>query len=195
MKIVSAEFVVSAAAPAQFPHPVLPEVAFAGKSNVGKSSLINSLLHRKKLVKTSARPGKTQLINFFLVNERFHAVDLPGYGFAKAPKAVQAGWAKLVEAYLAGRQGLRGLVLIVDIRHDPGALDLQMKAWLDGLGRSYLVVANKADQVSSNQLHARLRRIGQAMSLAEPPLAYSAKTDLGRDALWSRLQRWLGSAE
>ena len=195
MKIVSAEFVVSAAAPAQFPHSVLPEVAFAGKSNVGKSSLINSLLHRKKLVKTSARPGKTQLINFFLVNERFHAVDLPGYGFAKAPKAVQAGWAKLVEGYLAGRQGLRGLVLIVDIRHDPGPLDLQMKAWLDGLGRSYVVVANKADQVSSNDLRARLRRIGQALSLAEPPLAYSAKTDVGRDALWGRLQRWLGSAE
>lgn len=192
MKIVSAEFVVSAAAPAQFPPPVLPELAFAGKSNVGKSSLMNSLLHRKKLVKTSARPGKTQLINFFLVNGRFHAVDLPGYGFAKAPKSVQAGWAKLVEGYLAGRANLRGLVLIVDIRHDPGPLDLQMKAWLDSLRRPYVVVANKADQVGRNDVPARLRQIESTLSLSEPPLAYSAKSDLGRDALWSRLQPWLG---
>ncbi len=194
MKIATAAFVVSAAAPAQFPQTVLPEVAFAGKSNVGKSSLINSLLHRKKLVKTSGVPGKTQLINFFLVNGGFHAVDLPGYGFAKAPKSVQAGWAKLVEGYLAGRGNLRGLVLIVDIRHDPGPLDLQMKAWLESLGRAYVVVANKADQVSGNALQARLHSIASVLSLAEPPLVYSTKSNLGRDALWSRLQPWLGSA-
>jgi GTP-binding protein len=193
MKIVSADFVVSAASAAQFPHSVLPELAFAGKSNVGKSSVMNSLLHRKKLVKASGTPGKTQLVNFFVVNGSFHAVDLPGYGYAKAPKHVQAGWARRVEEYLTARQALRGLVLIVDIRHDPGPLDLQMKAWLEHLGRGFVVVANKADQVTKSELPARLQRIAQVLSLADPPQAYSAKTHQGRDELWARLRPWLAA--
>jgi GTP-binding protein len=194
MKIVSAEFVISAAAPGQFPLSVLPEVAFSGKSNVGKSSLINSLLQRKKLVHTSQRPGKTQMINFFNINGAFLAVDLPGYGFAKAPKSVQHTWARLVEAYIAQRAGLRGLVLIVDIRHPPTALDLQMKAWLDELKRPYLVVANKVDQVSVNESQRLLRGIAEQMALPEPPLPYSAKTAAGRDELWARLEPWLEPA-
>lgn len=191
MKIVSAEFVIGAARAAQFPRSVLPEVAFAGKSNVGKSSLLNSLLARKRLVKASATPGKTQQINFFLVNGRFHAVDLPGYGYAAAPKAAQAGWARLVEGYLTAREALRGVVLIVDIRHDPGPLDMRMKAWLDQLGRAHVVVANKADKLTAVEAARRAARIAEAFSMPEPPLPYSARTGQGRDALWARLRPWL----
>jgi len=191
MKIVSADFVISAAAAAQFPHSVLPEVAFAGKSNVGKSSVINCLLQRKKLVKTSARPGKTQMINFFLINGGFHVVDLPGYGYAKAPKNIQSGWARLVEGYVTSRAGLNGLVLIVDVRHPPTALDLQMKAWLTELGRPFLVVANKVDQMSGNELRGHLQQIADGLGLSEPPLSFSAKTGAGRDELWAKLLPWL----
>jgi GTP-binding protein len=191
MKILSAEFVVSAPDAAQFPHSVLPEVAFAGKSNVGKSSLINCLLHRRNLVKTSARPGKTQMVNFFRVNERFHLVDLPGYGFARAPKAVQVGWAQLVEGYLTSRKQLRGLVLIVDIRHPPSPLDMQMTAWLQAIGRPYIVAANKADQVSAAQAHRHVQEIAQALALVEAPLTFSARKSTGRDALWARIAPWL----
>lgn len=192
MKILSAEFVVSAPDAARFPHSVLPEVAFAGKSNVGKSSLINCLLHRRNLVKTSARPGKTQMINFFRVNGRFHLVDLPGYGFARAPKAVQAGWARLVEGYLTSRKQLRGLVLIVDIRHAPSPLDVQMTEWLHAIGRPYIVAANKSDQVSALQASRQVQEIAQILGLAEPPLLFSARKGTGREALWARIAPWLG---
>ena len=130
MKIVSAEFVASAASPAQYPRRPLPEVAFAGRSNVGKSSLINTLVHRKSLVKTSATPGKTRTLNFFVVNERFSFVDFPGYGYARVPREMQAGWRPMVEAYLKRRDLLRAVVHIVDFRHPPSALDCQLRAWL-----------------------------------------------------------------
>src|SRR5687768_5104617 len=129
MKITSAEFVRSVVVAAQYPKALLPEVAFAGRSNVGKSSLINTLLHRRGLAKTSGTPGKTQTINFFVINERFLLVDLPGYGYAKVPRQVQAGWRSMVETYLRERQFLRAVVHIVDIRHPPTALDQQLREW------------------------------------------------------------------
>jgi GTP-binding protein len=191
MKILAAEFVTGAAHPSQFPRSVLPEVAFAGKSNVGKSSLINTLLGRKRLVKTSSTPGKTREINFFRINDGFQFVDLPGYGYAEAPKAVQHGWRTLLEAYLTGRENLRGVVLIVDARHLPGPLDRQFRDFLAAHGVPLLLVANKADKVSRNDLAARLEGIAQALEWPERPLAYSAKTGLGRDALWTLLNAWL----
>lgn len=191
MKIQSAEFVISAAAPHQFPHPFLPEVAFAGKSNVGKSSLINSLLNRKNLVKTSATPGKTRLINFFKINEIFHLVDLPGYGFAKVPLAVKAQWEALVNAYLDQRQALRGVVMIVDVRHPPAELDLLMKGMLEHTGQPYLIVANKSDKLSKSQLSKRLRELRSELGLSSPPLAYSAQDHTGRPELWRHVQNWL----
>src|SRR5689334_353325 len=191
MKIDSAEFVISAAAAGQFPHSVLPEVAFAGKSNVGKSSAINCLLQRKKLVKTSATPGKTQMVNFFLINRAFHVADLPGYGFSKVPKSVPSKWARLVEGYVTGRGNLRGLVLVVDIRHPPTDLARQMQAWLLQLGRPYVVIANKADQVSANDMRRRLHDIAEGLDLPEPPLPFSAKTGAGRDEMWAKLTPWL----
>jgi GTP-binding protein len=191
MKILAAEFVTGAAQPSQFPRSVLPEVAFAGKSNVGKSSLINALLGRKHLVKTSSTPGKTREINFFRINDAFLFVDLPGYGYAEAPKAVQQGWQLLLETYLTEREPLRGVVLIVDARHEPSPLDRRLKDFLDSHGIPLLLVASKADKVSRNESAAQLARIAAGFDLLEPPLAYSSKTGLGRDALWMRLNAWL----
>ena len=126
MKIKSAGLLESAAGANQFPDLFMPEIAFAGRSNVGKSTLINSLLTRKKLVKTSSTPGKTRLINFFMINEIFCLVDLPGYGFAKVPAEMRESWRKLIETYLSRRDNLRGVVLIIDIRHGPTAQDRQV---------------------------------------------------------------------
>ncbi len=191
MKVLSAEFIISAARAAQFPHSLLPEVAFAGKSNVGKSSLINSLLNRKHLVKTSATPGKTRQINFFSINGAFLLVDLPGYGYAAVSKREQAGWGGLVEQYVAQREPLRGLVLIVDARHEPGPLDVQMRQWLAARRVPHLVVANKADKLSRGQVQEHMQRIAQGLALPEPPLAFSSHSGAGRAELWARLRPWL----
>ena len=191
MKIVAAEFLLSAVSPRGFPPPYLPEVAFAGKSNVGKSSLINALLNRKRLVKTSSVPGKTQAINFFLINGTFRFVDLPGYGFAKVPQAVRRGWEGLISGYLQARPCLRGVVVILDARHDPGALDRQLKVWLEEAHVEALYVANKVDKLKRSQVSARLRAMGEALDLSEPPLACSAVTSTGRLELWRRLGEWV----
>ena len=123
MKILSAEFVISAAAPKQFPIDSRPQIAFAGRSNVGKSSIINTLLHRRNLVKASVTPGKTQLINFFVINDGFYFVDLPGYGFARVPRAVTDAWAPMIEGYLKGSPGLRAVVVLLDARREPDERD------------------------------------------------------------------------
>jgi len=194
MKIVAAEFVQSAVSPHGFPPPFLPEVAFAGKSNVGKSSLINALLGRKGLVKTSATPGKTQSVNFFRINDAFQLVDLPGYGFAKVPRAVQGRWEALVSGYLGDRPTLRGVVVILDIRRDPGDLDRQMQAWLDAAGLEALYVANKADKLSRGQVRPRLALLARALALPAPPLACSAQSGLGKADIWRVLDAWLRPA-
>jgi len=196
MKIRTAEFLTGAASPRQFPPPVLPEVAFAGKSNVGKSSLINLLLNRKNLVKTSSTPGKTQQINFFLINDAFRLVDLPGYGYAKVPREQKEQWATLVTGYLRRRECLRGVVLLLDTRHDPTELDAQLAGWLAEAGVPMLPVATKADQVSRNKLAVHQQRIAEVLELDAPPLPCSAKSKLGRNELWSRLRPWLeGTSE
>jgi GTP-binding protein len=191
MNIHSAEFLVGAASPGQFPPPYLPEVAFAGKSNVGKSSLINTLLNRKQLVKTSSTPGKTREINFFLINGKFRLVDLPGYGFSRASKAKQSGWEALIETYLRERPCLKGLVLILDTRHEPGSLDRAMKEWLDACGVRYLTVASKTDKLKKAQLSRQVALLREGLALDEPPLPFSAKTRAGRGGLWQRLEGWL----
>lgn len=193
MKIQSAEFVISAATLGQFPPPLLPEVAFAGKSNVGKSSLINSMLNRKHLVKTSATPGKTRQINFFRINGNFLLVDLPGYGFAKVARPVRAQWERLVGDYLLQRPAVRGVVMIVDARHAPTELDLQMKAMLEQAGLPSLVVANKADKLSRSRLASQLREIPRVLGMSGAPLAYSAVEHTGRPELWRRLDAWLAA--
>ena len=187
MKIRSAKFILSASSPWQFPAPTLPEIAFAGRSNVGKSTLINSLLNRKKLVKTSSTPGKTQLINFFKINDAFHFVDLPGYGFAKVPENVRQQWQRLIEAYLQERECLRNVVLIVDSRHGPTAQDRQLKEWLDYYERPVLIVASKIDKLKRGQIQKHLKQIRQDLSLEKTPLAHSSLEKGRREDIWKNL--------
>jgi GTP-binding protein len=191
MKIRSAEFILSASSPWQFPPPTLPEIAFAGRSNVGKSTLINSLLNRKKLVKTSSTPGKTQLINFFNINDKFHFVDLPGYGFAKVPENVRKQWQRLIESYLQERESLRNVVLIVDSRHGPTAQDRQLKEWLDYYERPVLIVASKVDKLKRGQIQKNLKIIRQDLALDTTPLAHSSLEKGRREEIWKNLNPWL----
>jgi GTP-binding protein len=190
MKIISAEFMISAVSDQQYPRGVLPEVAFVGRSNVGKSSLINSLLNRKKLVKTSATPGKTQMINFFDINHQLVFADLPGYGFAKVPKAVQKKWQSLVEQYLTTRENLRTVILIVDIRRKPTDLDLHMQEWLEEYEVDYILVATKADKLSQAEQSKQLKKIRQAFLKDgnQELVAYSSKNQRGRKELLKLLQ-------
>ncbi len=179
--------------PADFPTTGLPEVAFVGRSNVGKSSLMNLLLGRKNLVKVSGTPGKTQTINFFEVNARWYWVDLPGYGFARVPRTVQVTWKRLIEGYLTQRAVLRGVVLLLDPRRPPTDLDGQMKRWLNAVGIPVIYVATKSDQVSRAQRLPSQRTIVETLGLtpAETPCFVSAKTGEGKAELWRRLDRIL----
>lgn len=161
LRITSAEFIISAAQAAQFPKAPTPEVAFAGRSNVGKSSLLNSLVARKGLAKTSATPGKTQQINFFKINDRFHFVDLPGYGYAKVSKTERDAWVRLIESYLRTRDQLRLVVSLSDIRHEPTALDIDMFRWLDAIGRPFVIVLTKYDKVSVGAAEARRQEVAE----------------------------------
>ena len=194
MKIKSAGLLESAAGANQFPDLVMPEIAFAGRSNVGKSTLINSLLTRKKLVKTSSTPGKTRLINFFLINEIFCLVDLPGYGFAKVPAEMRESWRKLIETYLSRRDNLRGVVLIIDIRHGPTAQDRQLKSWLDFHQRPMLVVASKSDKLSRGKCASQLQKIKKDLELTQLPLSHSSLNKEGRGQIWKALDGWLSLA-
>jgi len=186
MKITSARFVRSAFAPKDFPRDGKPEVAFLGRSNVGKSSLINSLLRVRNLARTSSTPGRTQSINFFLINEQFYFVDLPGYGYARVPEQIRQSWAPLAEKYLANRQELVLSILIVDARHEPTANDLQMKSWLEYYGLPFMIVATKADKLSNNQLRSSLLKVTSQME-TDKVLAYSSTTRRGSEALWKEI--------
>lgn len=187
MKITSTEFIKSAFEESQWPRDALPEVAFLGRSNVGKSSLINSLLGVRGLARTSGTPGRTQALNFFLINRRFRFVDLPGYGYARAPKNVREGWGEMATDYLAKRASLVLSIQIVDARHDPSKLDLQLDEWLSAHEKPRIVVATKSDKLSQNELRKSLKGIEGALQ-AERVIAYSAQTGRGRDALWRTIE-------
>ena len=191
MKIHSAEFLLSASTTRQFPAATLPEIAFAGRSNVGKSTLINSLLNRKKLVKTSATPGKTQLINFFKINDQFYFVDLPGYGYAKVPESVRRKWQYLVEAYLSERETLRNVVLIIDCRHNPTVQDRQLLEWLEYYQRPSLIVASKIDKLKRGQVQKHLQKIKHDLSIESVPLGHSSMQYGRREKIWKKLVPWI----
>ena len=159
MRITAAEFVTSAVTPAQYPADVGPEVAFVGRSNVGKSSLINTLLKRRGLAKTSGTPGKTRTINFFRVNGKLGFVDLPGYGFAQVSRAERAAWGPMVEQFFRTRQRLEGVVHLIDVRHPPTAEDQRTRAWLLQWQRPLLVVATKVDKIGRTQRPSHLKQI------------------------------------
>ncbi len=189
MKIVSAEFMTGAVSSRQYPTPMYPELAFVGRSNVGKSSLINSLLNRKKLVKTSQTPGKTQEINFFKVNDDLIFADLPGYGFAKVPAPVRNRWKKMIESYLLKRKSLVAVVLIVDVRRSPSPLDIDLQRWLHACGVEYIMVATKADKLSQSEINKQVREInGTFFGEREgEAILYSSKSGRGKKELWSRI--------
>jgi len=186
LKILSAELACSAAQPVQFPKETLPEIAFIGRSNVGKSSLINSLLKQRRLAFTSSTPGRTQQINFFRINQRFFFVDLPGYGYAKAPQALQQSWNKLVEVYLKGRKQLAISILIVDSRIGPSELDLQKLKWLQQNSLPFFIVSTKADKLSRVELQKSIKHTG-AFSKETPVVAFSAVQELGHSRVWALL--------
>jgi len=168
MKVISAEFLTGAVSKKQYPKSSCPEFAFAGRSNVGKSSLLRSLLNRKKLVRTSSTPGKTQHINFFKVNDDLIFTDLPGYGFAKVPASVQRKWKKMIEHYLLTRKSLTALIFIIDLRRNPTSLDLELKEWLDACGIRYLLVATKSDKLSASERCKQIQKIKKAFAGESP---------------------------
>ena len=200
MNIKSAKFVTSAVKPSQYPPSDRPEIAFAGRSNVGKSSLMNTLLGRKKLVKTSSTPGRTQTINLFSINDRFYFVDLPGYGYAKVPKAVRKSWGPMVENYLKTRrageqtvpeasQGLCAVVVILDIRRLPNQGDHDLLAWLAHYEVPALVVLTKVDKLKKNQQGKQRSAIARELSTDPSSLILvSGTTGLGKQELWKAIE-------
>lgn len=193
MKITKAEFVKSAVWPPQYPPATMPEIAFVGRSNVGKSSLINTLVGRKNLAKTSNTPGRTQLINFFTINETLSFVDLPGYGFAKVSQSVKKDWGEMIEAYLRERQCLAMVILILDIRRDPSDDDLSLRDWLTHYSIPYLCILTKSDKLSNNQAIARRRIIERALQVSaeKKPILFSAKTGVGKPEIWKQIEEWV----
>jgi len=190
MIVKSATFVTSAVKPPQYPEALHPEVAFAGRSNVGKSSLINTLVNRKRLVKTSSTPGRTQLINFFTVNDGISLVDLPGYGYAKVPASVTRNWGPMIETYLKGRETLKAVVLILDIRRTPGIEEQNFIDWLEIYHRTPILVLTKADKLSKSVQKKQRQAIGATLGVDEAALIlFSAKTRLGRPEVWSAIER------
>ena len=186
MKVTSATFVKSATSSEHYPRDGRPEIAFMGRSNVGKSSLINSLLGVRGLARTSSTPGRTQLINFFSINDAFNFVDLPGYGYARVPRDIKKLWGPMVEKYLATRPNLVLSILITDSRHEPTELDLLMKGWLEAREKPFIIVATKADKLSSNQLRASLSRASAVLDSNEL-VAYSAVTGSGAARIWKEI--------
>jgi GTP-binding protein len=192
MIIKSAEFVKSAIKPSQYPPAILPEIAFAGRSNVGKSSLINALVNRKHLVKTSRTPGRTQLINFFNINGIFSFVDLPGYGYAKVPKSIRKTWGPMIETYLSARKALKGVVLIMDIRRIPYQEELNFVEWLDRFGLPNILILTKMDKLSKTKQIKQQHSIAETLDVAKDDLIlFSAKSRQGKDSVWKAIQKLL----
>jgi GTP-binding protein len=189
MIIKNVEFVKSAVKPEHYPEHDFPEIAFAGRSNVGKSSLINTLIQRKDMVKTSSKPGCTQLINFFLINEGLSFVDLPGYGYAKVSKKIRAQWRPMVEQYLSERHNLYGLILLIDIRRDPQKEEFELIEWLETHEMPYLVILTKSDKISKTKQKKRLVSICSQLQRQENGvIVFSTKTKKGRDTILDEIE-------
>ena len=196
MIIKSAQFVTSAVKPDQYPPADLPEIAFAGRSNVGKSSLINTLVNRKRLVKTSSTPGRTQLVNFFVINDALSVVDLPGYGYARVPFAVRQRWGPMIETYLTTRETLKGVVLILDIRRRPRAEETGFIDWLKQYRLASILVLTKTDKLSKTNLIKQRRLIAEDLNISsEDLIMFSAKNRSGREAVWQSIEKRLSPVQ
>lgn len=192
MKNIQAEFIAGATSPELFPAMVYPEIAFIGRSNVGKSSLLNSIVQRKNLAHISSTPGKTQQINFFYVEDKWCLVDLPGYGYASTSKVNRAKWAKLNEEYLSNRENLQLVCLLVDSRHDPMELDIAMMEWLENNNKTFIVLLTKSDKTAAELVQQRKEQLEELLKYCKKcleVLPYSAVSNLGRTELLAIIKR------
>ena len=178
----------------RIPENRLPEIAFAGKSNVGKSSLINALMNRKALARTSSQPGKTQTINFYNINDQMYLVDLPGYGYAKVPESERAKWGKMIENYLHKSRQLKAVFLLVDIRHRPGENDRIMYDWITHQGYRPIIIATKLDKLKRSQVQKAIRELRDGLGLTgeETVIPFSSLSKQGRDEIWALMDELTG---
>ncbi|MGC6415592.1 MAG: ribosome biogenesis GTP-binding protein YihA/YsxC [Bradymonadia bacterium] len=194
--VKSVSFVKSAVYPKDYPETTLPEIAVAGRSNVGKSSLINRFANRRRLAKVSNTPGRTQLLNFFVVNDHFMLCDLPGYGFAKVPKKIKDGWGRMVESYLSEREQIKALLILCDVRREPGDWETQMFTWASHFGYAVIPVATKIDKLSASKRKPGLAKIAKKLGVpVNQVVAWSSLNGEGLDDLWRRVHRLVGQVE
>jgi GTP-binding protein len=193
MKVTSSEIVISAVKPEQYPETELPEFALAGRSNVGKSSFINKMLNRKGLARISSKPGKTQTLNFYIINEALHFVDVPGYGYAKVSKSERAAWGKMIETYFTTRQQLRAAVLIVDLRHPPTADDRMMYDFFKHYEIPCIVIATKADKIPKGKWQKHLKVTKETLDLEQGDqiIIFSSELGVGKDQAWAALESYM----
>ncbi len=191
MKVNQAEFIISAVRPDQYPEDGLPEVALAGRSNVGKSSLTNRMINRKNLARTSSTPGKTQHLNYYKINEMMYFVDFPGYGYAKVSKSQREAWGKMIERYLLEREPLKLVLLVIDLRHEPSKDDILMYDWLKHYDCNICVVATKADKIPRSKWAKHVKIVKQALGFVPEDdfVMFSSETGLGKDELWAIIER------
>lgn len=190
MKVTSSEIVISAVKPAQYPAEDLPEIALAGRSNVGKSSFINKMLARKSLARTSSKPGKTQTLNFYIINEVLHFVDVPGYGYAKVSKTEREIWGKMIETYMTTREQLRAVVLLIDVRHPPTKDDVLMYGFLKHYDIPAIIVATKADKIPKSkwQKHVKVIKDTLNMEKTDSFVLFSSETGQGKAEAWKIIE-------
>ncbi|RAZ68597.1 ribosome biogenesis GTP-binding protein YihA/YsxC [Planococcus maitriensis] len=191
MNVNNVELVISAVRPEQYPETELPEFALAGRSNVGKSSFINKMIGRKSMARISSKPGKTQTLNFYKIEEDLFFVDVPGYGYAKVSKSEREAWGKMIETYITGREQLRAVVQIVDLRHPPSADDRMMYDFMKHYGIPCIIIATKADKIPKGKWdkHKKVVRETLDMEKGDPLIVFSSETGLGKDAAWQEIEK------
>ncbi|MHA6252104.1 ribosome biogenesis GTP-binding protein YihA/YsxC [Oceanobacillus sp. CAU 1775] len=193
MKINQAEFILSAVNQNHYPNDGLPEIALAGRSNVGKSSFINTLINRKNLARTSSKPGKTQTLNYYKLNESFYFVDVPGYGYAKVSKAERAKWGQMMDEYFQNRSTLKAVILVCDIRHEPTDADVQMYDFLKHNEMSIIVIATKFDKVKKSERHKKIKQVKNTFELDADDvlIPFSSETGEGKEEAWKVIRQYL----
>ncbi|KUP05896.1 GTP-binding protein [Bacillus coahuilensis p1.1.43] len=193
MKVNNAEIVISAVRPEQYPDDNLPEFALAGRSNVGKSSFINKMLGRKSLARISSKPGKTQTLNFYIIEEQLYFVDVPGYGYAKVSKTERAAWGKMIETYFTSRDKLEAAVLIVDLRHPPTKDDIMMYDFIKHYEIPVIIIATKADKIPKGKWDKHKKVVKDTLQLekGDEIIVFSSETGLGKDKAWEAIKRYM----